>query len=129
MKKYEIVKKSKEITWKDRKEIAEGCTMDDAEPETIASFETLEEARKELKKYKARICEMGGMVGKLFEVEEYMIVESDDEDRGIYDVCEISKMKIEVNEIPGYKVIASFGSYEDAEDFVNQYDGEVFITF
>lgn len=129
MKKYEIVKKSKEITWKDRKEIAEGCTMDDAEPETIASFETLEEAKKELKKYKTRIYEMGGMVGKLFEVEEYMIVESDDWE--ICDVCEISKMEIEVNEIPGYKVIASFDSYKKAEDFVNQYDedGEVFITF
>lgn len=50
MKKFEIVKTTAEISWKERNEIKEGCTMYDVDPEKIASFGTKEEAEKELKK-------------------------------------------------------------------------------
>ena len=47
MKKFEIVKTTAEISWKERDEIKEGCTMYDVDPEKIASFGTKEEAEKE----------------------------------------------------------------------------------
>lgn len=56
MKKFEIVKTTAEISWKERNEIKEGCTMYDVDPEKIASFGTKEEAEKELKKYKTDVC-------------------------------------------------------------------------
>ena len=56
MKKFEIVKTTAEISWKERDEIKEGCTMYDVDPEKIASFGTKEEAEKELKKYKTDVC-------------------------------------------------------------------------
>ena len=46
MKKFEIVKTTAEISWKERNEIKEGCTMYDVDPEKIASFGTKEEAEK-----------------------------------------------------------------------------------
>lgn len=52
MKKFEIVKTTAEISWKERDEIKEGCTMYDVDPEKIASFGTKEEAEKELKNTK-----------------------------------------------------------------------------
>ena len=55
MKKFEIVKTTAEISWKERNEIKEGCTMYDVDPEKIASFGTKEEAEKELKKYKTDV--------------------------------------------------------------------------
>ena len=50
MKKFEIVMRRAEISWKNRKSIKEGCTTD-GESEMIKSFDTLEEAKKELEKY------------------------------------------------------------------------------
>ena len=67
MKKFEIVKTTAEISWKERDEIKEGCTMYDVDPEKIASFGTKEEAEKELKKYKTDVCASGS----LFTVEEF----------------------------------------------------------
>lgn len=77
MKKFEIVKTTAEISWKERNEIKEGCTMYDVDPEKIASFGTKEEAEKELKKYKTDVCASGS----LFTVEEFSIQENEyDED-------------------------------------------------
>lgn len=44
MKKYELKKCSAEFAWKERKEIKEGCTMYDVEPERLGEFESLEKA-------------------------------------------------------------------------------------
>ena len=40
MKKYELKKCSAEFAWKERKEIKEGCTMYDVEPERLGEFES-----------------------------------------------------------------------------------------
>ena len=47
MKKYELKKCSAEFAWKERKEIKEGCTMYDVEPERLGEFESLEKAEEE----------------------------------------------------------------------------------
>ena len=81
MKKYEIVMKRAEIYYKERAKIKEGCTMDCQEPETITSFETLEEAKEELKKYQTSIRELSNHGMMYFLIEEYMVVENEyDED-------------------------------------------------
>lgn len=46
MKKYDLVKRTAEIKYKDRKEIEEGCTAFDDSPEYIKTFDTLEEAEE-----------------------------------------------------------------------------------
>ncbi len=73
MKKYELKKCSAEFAWKERKEIKEGCTMYDVEPERLGEFESLEKAEEELAKYKTEISQSGG----LFSVTEYMIQENE----------------------------------------------------
>ena len=47
MTKYEIMKNYREISYKNRDEIREGCTMEqaDQEPEMMESFDSLEAAR------------------------------------------------------------------------------------
>ena len=55
MKKYDIYKKSIQINWKNRMDIASWCTDLDPEPEKIAEFDSLEAAREELKKYHTEV--------------------------------------------------------------------------
>lgn len=135
MKKYELVKRSAEINWKERKTIAPGCTMNDPEPEKIKEFESLEEAQKELKNYKSDIHKMSGNIGTLYEVTEYMIEENeyDEENEWISggDVWDFSDMTIEVVEKPSYETILTCSNMEEAEEAVNNYegDGEVYISF
>lgn len=134
MKKYELVKRSAEINWKERKTIALGCTMNDPEPEKIKEFESLEEAQKELKNYKSDIHKMSGNIGTLYEVAEYMIEENeyDEENEWISggDVWDFSDMTIEVVEKPSYETILTCSNMEEAEEAVNNYegDGEVYIS-
>ena len=54
MKKYELKKCSAEFAWKERKEIKEGCTMYDVEPERLGEFESLEKQRKSSRNMKPR---------------------------------------------------------------------------
>ena len=134
MKKYELVKRSAEINWKERKTIAPGCTMNDPESEKIKEFESLEEAQKELKNYKSDIHKMSGNIGTLYEVTEYMIEENeyDEENEWISggDVWDFSDMTIEVVEKPSYETILTCSNMEEAEEAVNNYegDGEVYIS-
>lgn len=80
MKKFEIVMRRAEISWKNRKSIKEGCTTD-GESEMIKSFDTLEEAKKELEKYNTSIRKLSNGSLRYFEIEEYMVEENDyDED-------------------------------------------------
>lgn len=124
MKKYELKKCSAEFAWKERKEIKEGCTMYDVEPEKIGEFESLEKAEEELTKYETEISESGG----LFSVTEYMIQENeyDDEDEWIDggDVWSFSKMKIEIVDNETLELIGTAKSYEEAEKIAEDYEGE-----
>ena len=94
MKKFEIVKTTAEISWKERNEIKEGCTMYDVDPEKIASFGTKEEAEKELKKYKTDVCASGS----LFTVEEFSIQENEYDEDGEWigggDIWKFTPMEI-----------------------------------
>ena len=123
-KKYELKKCSAEFTWKERKEIKEGCTMYDVEPERLGEFESLEKAEEELTKYETEISESGG----LFSVTEYMIQENeyDDEDEWIDggDVWSFSKMEIEIVDNETLELIGTAKSYEEAEKIAEDYEGE-----
>lgn len=124
MKKYELKKCSAEFAWKERKEIKEGCTMYDVEPERLEEFESLEKAEEELMKYETEISESGG----LFSVTEYMIQENeyDDEDEWIGggDVWSFSKMEIEIVDNETLELIGTAKSYEEAEKIAEDYEGE-----
>ena len=127
MKKFEIVMRRAEISWKNRKSIKEGCTTDYQEPETIKSFDTLEDAKEELKKYQTSIRELNnGMTYYL--IEEYMGEENEYDEDGEWtaggDVWAITPMCIEVNEKPSYETVATFDNYAEAEAYINKHAGE-----
>lgn len=99
--KYEIKKGYEEVSWKDRKKIMPGITVDtdgDKEPELIAEFDTLEEARKELKKYESSIWLLSGGAGAYYGIEEYYIEENEYEEDGEWvdggSIWEFSKMDL-----------------------------------
>lgn len=48
MRKYDLVKRTMEFNRRDRREIKQGCTALDPDPEYIKTFDDLEEAKKEL---------------------------------------------------------------------------------
>lgn len=137
MKKYEVKKESIEIPYKKRKEIKEGVvtTQDNRYPETIASFDTLEEAKKELAKYDSSIRELSGGAGKYYLVEEYYIEENeydaDNEWISGGDIWDFSKIKIELVEKPSYETLDTFNNMVDAEKAYNGYEGEneVYLSF
>lgn len=137
MKKFEIRKNSIEVSWKNRKEIKEGVTLtaDDQYPEVVVSFDTLEEAKVELQKYKSSIRELSGGAGKYYLVEEYYIEENSYDEDGDWveggDVWEFSKIIIELVEKPSYETLATFDNMEDAEEASSNYDGdnEVYLSF
>lgn len=60
--KYEIRKNEREISYKNRAQIKQGCTLDqfDQEPEIIKSFDDKDEALNELKSYKSDIRKLSG---------------------------------------------------------------------
>ena len=127
MKKFEIVMKRAEIYYKDRVKIKEGCTMDYQDPETIKSFDTLEDAKEELKKYQTSIRELNnGMT--YFLIEEYMVEENEYDEDGEWtaggDVWAITPMYIEINEKPSYETVATFDNYAEAEAYINKHAGE-----
>lgn len=136
---YEIVKRTAEISWKDRKEIKEGCTYDvlfedgSADyPELIASFDSEEEARKEFENYKTHIYEYSGIVGSLYLVEEYCIEKNkydEDDDVITIGVCEFSEMKIVVHD--GMQEVVVCSSFEEAEEIYENYDAteDMWISF
>lgn len=133
MKKYDLVKRTAEFNRRDRKEIKEGCTALDSEPEYLKTFDRLEEAKKELAKRKTSVSKFENHGKTFYHVEEYVIEENEyeyDEDEGefvqtdLIDTLEITPMKIEVVEIPSYETIAICSSLEEAEEAADNYDGE-----
>lgn len=135
--KYDLVKRTAKFNRKNRKEIKEGCTALDPSPEYIKTFDTLEEAKKELAKYQTSISKFKTAM-TFYEVTEYVIEENEfeyDEDEeklvqtGFIDTLETTSMEIEVVEIPSYETIGVYSSLEEAEEAANEYygDGESYI--
>lgn len=138
IRKFEVRLSSIEISYKNRKAIKSGVTLeaDDQEPEIIKSFDTLEEAQKELKKRKSSITRLSNHGMTYYLVEEYYIEENYyDEDgewvEGGGDVWELSKFNIELVQKPSYNTLATFDNMEDAERACSDYDGdgEVYLSF
>lgn len=127
--KYDLVKRTAEFSYKNRKNIGEGCTALDPSPEYIKTFDDLEEAKKELAKRKTSVVKLEN----LYSVEEYVIEENEfefDEDEkklvqtDFVDTLETTPMKIEVVETPSYETIGVYSSLEEAEEASNEYDGD-----
>lgn len=127
--KYEIMKRSIEVAYKDRKSIAQGITSEDewADSELVESFDTLEEAREKLKDYKTSIKELSGSAGKYYLVEEYYIEYNEYEDGEVTnagDIYDYSNMIIEVVEKSKYNILGTYNNFESAEKAMEEFDGE-----
>lgn len=131
--KYDLVKRTAEFNRKNRKEIKEGCTALDPDPEYIKTFDDLEEAKKELAKRKTSVSKFENHNMTFYSVEEYVIEENEfefDEDEGklvqtgFIDTLEATPMKIEVVETPSYETLGVYSSLEEAEEAANNYEGE-----
>jgi hypothetical protein len=131
--KYDLVKRTAEFNYKNRKNIEEGCTALDPSPEYIKTFDDLEEAKKELVKRKTSVSKFENHNMTFYSVEEYVIEENEfefDEDEGklvqtgFIDTLETTSMEIEVVEKPSYETIGVYSSLEEAEEAANEYDGD-----
>lgn len=137
MRKYEVLRKDVEIKFADRKNINCGCAVGalDVVPETIKSFDTLEDAEKELSKYNTRIWKLSNSGGAYFAVSEYYIESNEYDSDGLFvdsdGVKKVSDMKIEVIEKSSYKTMFTCSAYEEAEKFISDYagDNELFMSF
>lgn len=136
MRKYDLVKRTMEFNRRDRREIKQGCTALDPDPEYIKTFDDLEEAKKELAKRKTSISKFENHNMTFYSVEEYVIEENEfeyDEDEkklvqtGFIDTLETTPMKIEVVETPSYETLGVYSSMEEAEEAANKGDGETYI--
>ena len=131
--KYDLVKRTAEFNREDRREIKQGCTALDPDPEYIKTFDDLEEAKKELAKRKTSVSKFENHNMTFYSAEEYVIEENEfefDEDEnefvqtGFIDTLETTPMKIEVVKLPSYERIAICSSLEDAEEAADNCDGE-----
>lgn len=131
--KYDLVKRTAEFNRKNRKEIKQGCTAFDPDPEYMKTFDTLEEAKKALAKCETSINEFQYHGMTFYHVEEYVIEENEfeyDEDEkklvqtSFIDTLETTSMEIEVVEKPSYETIGVYSSLEEAEEAANEYDGD-----
>lgn len=129
--KFNLVRECIEISYKDRFNIVEGCTVNaegEHYPELLEPFGTKEEALDALQKYHTDIRELSGNAGTYFYVEEYYVQETeydkDGEEINSGDIWEISKIKIDVIDKPSYKTVGTFNNYKDAEKFLDDYRGK-----
>lgn len=79
--KYSVYKHHLQIPYKLRKDIVSGCTLYDEEPELIARFNTMEEAKAELAKYKSSV-EFVKHTVSYYDVTEYCIEIADFDEEG-----------------------------------------------
>ncbi len=97
MRKFNLVENSIEVS--DKYKIREGCTQGSAwqYPNIIATYNTAEEALKELKKYHSRVQELKGTAGTYYSVTEFYVEEGDYDDAGelidTFDILEFSEME------------------------------------
>lgn len=125
--KYDLVKRTAEFNYKNRKNIEEGCTALDPSPEYIKTFDDLEEAKKELAKRKTSVSKFENHNMTFYSVEEYVIEENEfefDEDEGklvqtgFIDTLETTSMEIEV-------VAMGFGRDQALADIDASLDSEL----
>ena len=129
--KYEIIKAQKEIAYKNRMSIKQGCTLDDWQ--TINSFETFEDAKIAFEglKLKSDIW----YNGNVYLVIEYAIQCNEYDADGDFiaggDILEISEMKIDVVNSETFETMASFDNMIDAENFYNDNidNTEMYLSF
>lgn len=128
--KYEIRKNTREISYKKRAEIKEGCTLDqfDQDPEIIKSFDDKDKALSELKQYKSEIHKLSGGAETYYVVTEYYVEENEYGEDGEWvnggDVWEFSKIQIELVEKPSYETLGVYSDMKSAESALNDYEGE-----
>ena len=127
--KYEIIKAQKEIAYKNRKSIKQGCTLDYVQ--TINRFETFEDAKAAFKSLKSDIW----YNGNVYLVLEYAIQCNEYDTDGDFitggDILEISEMKIDVVNSETFETMASFNNMVDAENFYddNIDNTEMYLSF
>lgn len=88
MTKYNIIKNTLEI--KDRNCIYEGCTLNesmDQYPEIVESFDSLDEAKEALTKYRSNWEHSG----KFWDVTEYYISDDDEGDLDVYEFAKFTE--------------------------------------
>lgn len=132
--KYEIIKAQKEIAYKNRKSIKQGCTLDDCGAQIVnsfASFGSLEDAKAAFKTLKSDIW----YNGNVYLVIEYAIQCNEYDTDGVFitggDILEISEMKIDVVNSETFETMASFDNMIDVESFYddNIDDTEMYFSF
>ena len=78
MKKFEIIKTYNEFTYKEREKVETGCTLYENDYEVLESFDTLDEAKEALKKYKTDVWKGSAYHGgSLAVITEYSIQENE----------------------------------------------------
>lgn len=129
MKKFEVKENTIELSYKKRKNIKAGVSLEseNQEPITIASCETLEEAQEKLKKLKTDIKE-NHYNGTFYNVTEYYIEENEYDEDGEWltggDIYAFSEMNIDVVECETRKHLGTFNSFEKALKFAETCDCE-----
>lgn len=119
---FNLVKSNIEINYKNRMDIAEGCTLQDDDPVIIKVFDSEEDALRKLQNYQTEVRELSGGAGKYFSVTEYHIENEDGE------VLEFSKMNIEVCKRQSYEAVGTYNNYKDAENALDELE-DGFISF
>ena len=89
MNRFEIVKRTVEVKWKDRFDIIPGCTEYDEEPEVIETFDNLGAAVKALYQYKTEINEFSTSAGTMYQITEYVVREICGNDIEIWGLSEM----------------------------------------
>lgn len=132
MRRYEIIKAQKEIAYKNRKSIKQGCTLDDCGAQIVNSFASLKDAKAAFKTLKSDIWWDNG---NLYLITEYALQCNEYDADGIFitggDILEISEMKIDVVNSETFETMASFDNMVDAENFYdnNIDDTEMYLSF
>lgn len=135
MLKYELRKNTREIRYKDKAEIKEGCTLnqDDMYPEIINSFDSREEALERLKDYKTEISDYHLATGTYYSVTEYYVEENEYNEEGEWlsggNIYDFSKIKIGLIEKTSYKALGIYDNFSDAMKAYNECEEECFLSF
>ena len=136
MMKYEIKECTREMDYKERNEIAPGCTanQDDCESKLIKSFDSKEDALKELGQYESNIYKFDTATGQKYEVTEYFVEEVECNEDGEWvaggDILGFSRMCIRVvADSRTADTLGEFDNLEDAENFMRDCDEECHLSF
>ena len=124
-KKFDLLKNTISISYKNEKKIAPGCTLDQdwADPEKVKSFDNKEDAPSELKNYESEIRYSSGY----YHVTEYYVEEYECDEDGEFieggDIWDFSQMKIDLID-EDYEVVGTFETMKDALESMRKSDKE-----